>query len=286
MKSDLHLHTTASDGKLEPRQLVALAVHNGLDVIAITDHDTVDGVAPALAAAEPLHSLTVIPGVELSTDVSQGEVHVLGYFIDYTDKDFITKLRWIRNKREERAKKMIAKLGELGMELQWQRILELAKDGSIGRPHVAWALLEKGYVTSFKEAFDKYIGRNGPAYAERQKMTPTEAVSLITDVRGLPVLAHPADISNLDELLEELIEAGLVGMEVYYNGYTPDVIGKLTEIAESNGLVTTGGTDYHAFGDRLESKIGEMMAPPESINKLFEMADKRNLELMRHFSQA
>lgn len=281
MKADLHLHTTASDGRLEPRELVSLAVKVGLDVIAITDHDSIDGVAPALAAARAHPSLTVIPGVELSTDVPRGEVHVLGYFIDYTDRNLAVTLDGLRDSRKGRALRMLAKLRDLGMEVQWGRVEELAQGGSVGRPHIAQAMLEAGHVSSLSEAFDNYIGRNGPAYAEREKMTPAESVRLIISARGLPVLAHPADIEELDKLVTELVKAGLVGMEVFYTRYTAETISRLLTLTQQFKLVTTGGTDYHHFEDGREDKLGAVLAPPQAVERLFSLADKRNLELIK-----
>ena len=281
MKADLHLHTTASDGRLEPEEIVHVAVKAGLDVIAITDHDIVDGVAPALAAAGVFPSFTIIPGVEINTDVPHGEMHVLGYFVDYTDQKLAATLQRLRNSRKGRAQRMIAKLCDLGMKVEWQRVQEFAQNGSVCRPHVARALFEKGYVRSEKEAFDKYIGRDGPAYVEREKLLPVEAVELIVAARGLPVLAHPANIDNLDKLIPELKEAGLVGMEVYYRDYTSDVVGWLLEIAERYGLIPTGGTDYHAFEDGLEVMIGETSPPSQSVERLFALADKHCLELLK-----
>ena len=281
MKADLHLHTTASDGRLEPKEIVSLAIKVGLDVIAVTDHDTIDGVVPALAAASDSHSLTVIPGVEINTDVARGEVHILGYFIDYTDKKLAANLQKLRDSRRERARKMIAKLSDLGMKIDWQRVSELARGGSVGRPHISQALFEKGYVSSEKEAFDKYIGHNGPAYVERYKLLPVEAVKLILDAQGLPVLAHPADIADLDELVPQLKAAGLVGLEVYYRDYGPEIIARLARIAKQYDLITTGGTDYHAFGDGLEVYIGGAISPAGSVEQLFALASKHSLELLK-----
>jgi len=281
VKADLHLHTTASDGRLEPDEIVSLAVSVGLDVIAITDHDTTDGVVPALAAARSVKSLKVIPGVENHTDVTRGEVHVLGYFIDYTDKKLIAILQKLRESRRGRAQKMIAKLRDLGMKIDWQRVSELAQGGTIGRPHISQALLEKGYVSSEKEAFDKYIGHNGPAYVERYKLLPVEVVKLILEARGLPVLAHPADISDLDELVPKLKAAGLIGLEVYYRDYDSDTIAKLAKIAKKYNLIPTGGTDYHAFGDGSEVGIGGAISPSRSVEQLFALASKRSLELLK-----
>jgi predicted metal-dependent phosphoesterase TrpH len=281
VKADLHLHTTASDGRLEPKEIVSLAIRVGLEVIAITDHDTIDGVVPALAAASNSHSLTVIPGVEINTDVARGEVHILGYFIDYTDKKLAAALQKLRDARRERAQKMVAKLSDLGMKVDWQRVSELAQGGSVGRPHISQALFEKGYVSSEKEAFDKYIGHNGPAYVERYKLLPIEAVKLILDAQGLPVLAHPADIADLDELVPKLKAAGLVGLEVYYRDYGSEIVARLARIAEQYDLITTGGTDYHAFGDGLEVHIGGTISPARSVEQLFALASKRSLELLK-----
>ncbi len=277
MKADLHLHTTASDGRLEPREIVSLAVRVGLDVIAVTDHDTIDGVVAALNAAQASPSLTVIPGVEINTDVLRGEVHILGYFIDYTDKKLAATLQKLRDSRRERAQKMIAKLGKLGMKIDWQRVSELVQGGSVCRPHIARALFEKGYVGSEKEAFDKYIGHDGPAYVERYKLLPIEVVKLILDAKGLPVLAHPADIAGLYELVPKLKAVGLVGLEVYYRDYSSEIVARLAKIAEKYDLIPTGGTDYHAFGDGSEVEIGGATTPARSVEQLFTLASKRGL---------
>ena len=167
-KVDLHMHSTASDGRLSPEGIVHKSAERGLIIIALTDHDSVDGIAPALVAAKAFPWLRVIPGVEISTDVPHGEVHVLGYFIDYTDPEFAVRLERMRHSRWGRAQGMIAKLRNLGIHIEWQRVQEIVGSGSIGRPHIAQAMLEKGYIDSIKEAFTKYIGRDGPAYVERE----------------------------------------------------------------------------------------------------------------------
>jgi predicted metal-dependent phosphoesterase TrpH len=176
---------------------------------------------------------------------------------------------------------MVAKLSDLGMKVDWQRVSELAQGGSVGRPHISQALFEKGYVSSEKEAFDKYIGHNGPAYVERYKLLPIEAVKLILDAQGLPVLAHPADIEGLDELVPKLKAAGLVGLEVYYRDYNPEIIARLARVAKQYDLIATGGTDYHAFGDGLEVYIGGAISPASSVEQLFALASKHSLELLK-----
>ncbi|MDO8674189.1 MAG: PHP domain-containing protein, partial [Dehalococcoidia bacterium] len=213
---DLHSHTSASDGILSPASLVKLAAAKGVQILAITDHDSTHGVEEALAVARSFPNLLVIPGIEIGTDVPNGEVHVLGYYVHYGDQAFQRKLEMLRNARLVRAQKMIARLAKMGVKIEWIRVQEIAGSGSVGRPHLAQAMFEKGYITSLQEAFTKYIGRNCPAYAERYKLTPTEAVQLIASVGGLPVIAHPADIQELEALVKKLKPAGLVGIEAYY----------------------------------------------------------------------
>jgi predicted metal-dependent phosphoesterase TrpH len=268
MKADLHLHTTASDGRLSPQELVARAAGQGMEVIAVTDHDSVDGVAPALEAARSFPSLKVIPGVEIGTDVPDGEIHVLGYLINYVDAALVAKLADLRDSRKTRAKRMIAKLANLGVHIEWQRVEEIAGSGSVGRPHVAQAIMEKGYVQSLKEAFARYIGRDGPAYAEREKMTPQQVVELVVRVGGLPVLAHPADIDDLEEVIPRLQRVGLVGIEVYYNAYGAATVQHLASLARKHRLIATGGSDFHGLEHITETPMGGVDIPPECIERL------------------
>lgn len=275
MKSDLHLHSTASDGRLSPEDLVRAAARLALSVISITDHDSIDGIAAALRAAEEYPSLQVIPGVECSTDVPRGEVHVLGYFIDYTNPELISRLASFRNSRKTRALKMIEKLAGMGISIQWERVAEIAGAGSVGRPHIAQAMLEKGYVPSLKEAFNMYIGREAPAYVEREKMTPAEVVELITRAEGLPVLAHPADIEDLDDLIPRLQRVGLVGMEVYYNNYPWETTQHLASMAHKHALVATGGSDFHGLDEASETPIGGVAIPRECVERLCALNKRR-----------
>jgi 3',5'-nucleoside bisphosphate phosphatase len=276
LKIDLHLHTTASDGLLSPPQMVKLAVDIGMNIIAITDHDTVNGIEAALKAAKDFPSVSVIPGVEINTDVPKAEVHMLGYFIDCENAELLENLIELRSSRETRAQKMVEKLGNLGMKIQYSRLLELSDGGAIGRPHVAHALREAGYVSSFEEAFNKYIGRNAPAYVEHKKMTPMEVVKLIAKSGGVPVLAHPDNIPNLENLVKELTQAGLKGMEIFYGDYTGEVIQRLLAIAKRHGLIATGGSDYHAFNNDKETRIGNVKVPDESARNLVSLALKTN----------
>ena len=277
-KVDLHIHSTASDGRLAPEDVVRKSAEGGLTVIAIADHDTVDGITPALVAAKAFPWLRVIPCVEISTDVPSGEVHMLGYFLDYTSQELQATLDRLRNSRRERGQGMVTKLGNLGIHIEWQRVQEIAGSGSIGRPHIAQAMLEKGYIASLKEAFTKYISRGGPAYVEREKMTPVEAVKLILQAKGLPVLAHPFTINDLETLVVELKAAGLVGIEAYYNGYTADEISRLVNLADKYGLIASGGSDYHGLDVSDETMIGGVDVPIKSAEQLIALAERQVLK--------
>jgi len=276
-KADLHTHSTYSDGLLTPTELVERAASKGLEVLALTDHDCTDGIAEALEAAQRHPQLLLIPGVELSTDMPQEEVHVLGYFFDWRNPGFQDRLQHLRQSRIERGQKMLAKLRRLGIDLSWQRVEEIAGDGAVGRPHIALAMLEAGHISSFEEAFHLYLGRNRPAYVEREKITPTEAVQLITDASGLPVLAHPRDLLNPEPLLVELKEAGLIGIEVYYQDYSQQAIERLLEVAHRHDLLPLGGSDFHGIGGEHERNLGDIPLPFESVEQLIALARQRQL---------
>lgn len=278
---DLHLHSTASDGRLSPAEVVRKSAQAGLTVIALTDHDTVAGIPPALEAAEAYPGLRMIPGVEINTDVPTGEAHILGYFIDYAHPELEASLVRMRHSRHERAQQMIARLKKLGLPIEWERVREIASTDAIGRPHVAMALLEKGYVTSIKEAFTRYIGQGGLAYVERAKMSPVEAVELILRARGLPVLAHPLTISNPETMVGELTAKGLVGIEAYYGSYTTAEINRLVSLAEKHGLIATGGSDYHGLDANTETPIGGAPVPIKAAEQLIARAEKCGLLLTR-----
>ncbi len=274
---DLHAHTTASDGTLAPAQLVQRASRLGLKVLAITDHDTVAGIPEALAAGA-IHGVEIIPGVEINTDVPGAEVHVLGYFVDHRHEELNERLALIREGRVGRAKRMAEVLTGMGAPIRFERILEIAGEGSVGRPHVAQALVEAGHVSSYGQAFDQYIGRNSPAYVEREKFTPAEACALICRAGGLPVFAHPVFFDRygkikerFDEsgLLPEMISQGLAGIEVYYNGYDAITIEQLLGVARRHHLIVTGGTDFHGVRPG-ESDLGGVYVPMKAVRRLKE----------------
>lgn len=278
-KIDLHIHSTASDGKFSPADIVHKSAELGLGVIALADHDTVDGIAPALAAALAFPSLKVIPGVEINTDVPHGEAHVLGYFIDCSNQELLDTLSRLRNSRKERGRKMVDKLRGLGINIDWGRVQEIAGSGAIGRPHIAQAMLEKGYISSNKEAFVKYIGREGPAYVEREKINPAEAVELVLRAKGLPVLAHPLTVDDPEAMIIELKAAGLAGVEAHYNGYSAEEVNRLVGLANKHNLIVTGGSDYHGLDASSETMIGNINMPAKAVERFLALAKNRGLNL-------
>ena len=267
---DLHTHSTASDGLRTPSELVELARQAGLTTIALTDHDTTNGLAEAQAAGAA-YGVTVIPGIEINTYLPQGrgEAHVLGYYLDTANPDLQRFLQFLRDARVKRGERMVALLREQGYDITWERVRELAH-GTVGRPHVALALMEKGYAASISDAFDRYISPGRPAYVPRFKMAPEDAVRLLRSVRGVPVLAHPMRLYGLeDDLLPRLIAAGLLGLECYYGEYDDATVEHLLALAEQHGLVATGGTDYH--GPNVHpTPLGGRYVPPEAATRLWE----------------
>lgn len=271
---DLHLHSTASDGKHKPASLISKAAELGLKVISLTDHDSIEGIEPAIEAAKAYPGLTFIPGVEISTDLPDGEAHILGYFIDYKSPVFKKELEKFRDSRLGRGRRMVEKLNKLGIKIDWARVQEIAGDGAIGRPHIAQAMQEKGYIQTFEEAFDKYIGHGGPAYVEREKMTPEEAVALILRAKGIPVLAHPFTVKNPEAIVKSLKAAGLMGIEAYYKDNTAAATQGTLKLAKKYGLIATGGTDYHGIGNSGEVMMGGTEVPLAAAERLIELSKK------------
>ena len=273
MNIDLHTHSTASDGLLSPSELVKQARDAGLALIALTDHDSTNGLQDALAAGHA-NQLEIIPGIELNTEIPGAEVHVLGYFLDYQQPDFQQTLQTLRDMRVTRAQRMVEKLQSLGINITWERVRELAA-GTVGRPHVAAALVEKGYAESVADAFNRYLYHGGPGYVPRYKLSPLDACRLIESVHGLPVLAHPAELPDLDTLLASLAQAGLAGLEVYYGNYSPETVDRLRRLAEQYHLIPTGGSDYHGPGIH-PTPLGARQVPAESVERLRALAAQRH----------
>ncbi|MCP1716315.1 putative metal-dependent phosphoesterase TrpH [Methanocalculus alkaliphilus] len=247
--ADLHLHTTASDGTLTPRELVIAAKDAGLSTIAITDHDTIDGIEEACRAGREF-DLEVIPGIELSTIDGKKEIHILGYFIDPTNCSLNAIIQKMIDARENRAVRMVEKLNELGIEITVERVREISGTTFIGRPHIARVMQEMGYIEEQSEAFTtEYIGSGGRAYIERFKITPADAISLIHEAGGVAVLAHPGYLGDRSTLGEEdiarYVGLGLDGVEVYYAKHTEEQVEYYKGLALTYGLMMTGGSDFH-----------------------------------------
>jgi len=268
---DLHVHTTASDGVHSPRQVVEMSARLGLRAIAIADHDTTAGVHEAQQAAAA-STLEAIAAVEINAEFGHTELHVLGYYVDLDSERLQGVLSHLREGRYQRAQTMVKRLAALGLPLDWERVLEIAGEGSaVGRPHVAQALVERGYAASTADAFARYIGKGGPAHVERFKLTPVQAIALIREARGVAVLAHPL---QLMDVVPELVGAGLAGLEAYYPGYSARETGFLLELAARYGVLVTGGSDFHGGGVLPESRLGEIEVPEGTLEALQRAAER------------
>ncbi len=262
---DLHLHTTASDGLLAPKELIDKCMEAQLKAIAITDHDSVDSLDEALAYADETE-LAVIPAIELSSDLDGRDVHILGYYIDYNDKSFLAHLRFLREARKDRAIKMIAALRREGIDITLEDLSSVVSNNSSwGRAHISRVMVAKGFVSTIQEAFDKYIGRGGPCYVEKYIFSPTEVISLILRLGGIPVLAHPA-ITKVDQYIKCFIDAGLAGIEIYHSEHLPQDVDKYRNIAKKLGLLMTGGSDFH--GEPNKFQLGTIKVPDDLFEAL------------------
>lgn len=255
---DLHTHSTASDGKLSPAELMRHAKAVGIEVIALTDHDTLSGLDEASGEAARI-GIEFIQGIEISAENNPGTLHMLGYFIDPSDTELVQTLAWLRGGRDDRNHLILSKLAELGYPLEWGEVEALSGGESMGRPHIATAMVNRGYAATFKEAFDRFLGKGAAAYTDRDKMTPEVAIERIRSAGGLPVLAHPQTLSltdqELSDLLGRLASFGLAGIEVYYYSHSPEETEHYLSLAGEYGLAVTGGTDFHGPG-MLETRLG------------------------------
>lgn len=275
-RADLHTHTTASDGLLRRGQLVALAVQRGLAAIAITDHDTLDGVLEIQALGKV--EILVVPGVELSCSQGGEDVHLLGYGIDPAAPVLGDLLRERADERRARAMAIVDRLAELGVAVSLERVTAIAGSGTVGRPHIARALVEGGHVSTIGEAFDRYLASGRPAYIERPVLTPQRAIPIIHRAGGAAVLAHPLYSPGYVDFLPLLVEAGLDGIEVVYPDHDGATQRRLAALASSYGLVGTGGSDFHADSGRPGRSLGESTVPVDVIEQLAKRAAQRHDE--------
>lgn len=271
---DLHVHTALSDGSLKPAEVVWLALDMGLAAIAIADHDTVDGNAEAFAEGAQ-QGLEVIPGVEISCDFTPTNVHVVGLFIDPANDDLVEALAEVREYRKRRNPKILAKLAELGMPIDLDEVAAKAGGRTVGRPHIAEVMVEKGYVADFREAFDRYLAHNKPAYVGRRRISAEEGIELIHGAGGLAFLAHPGVYALppriLDNMVFKLARAGLDGVEVYYSDHLPTDTAFLKRLVDEYDLLASGGTDFHGVakpGVELGIGRGDLKVPYELVARM------------------
>lgn len=264
LKADLHMHTNYSDGKLSPNQLIDLSKKCGLDIISITDHDNVNAVSQAISYGDSI-GVQVIPGVEISADINEQEIHILGYFIDHTDKKFLEFLSSMREKRLQRNERIVEKLNDLGSKIKFNSIIgKVGIDTSVGRPHIAMELSEEGFVNSYYEAFIKYIGDGKPAYVKKPNPPAEEVIKLISELGGLSFVAHPGKLVR-DALLADLISNGIDGIEIVHPSHTKDDMKYFSSAAAENFLLTSGGSDFHGGVKNDQKNFGNFFVSNNEI---------------------
>ncbi len=269
---DLHIHSNHSDGRQSPRQVVDDALELGLKAVSITDHDVVSGYGEAAEYANG-KEIEIISGIELSASKADDDIHLLGYLFRPDQGHLLETIERFRRIRFERGKKMVTRLGRLGMKLDYERVLEAAGEAAVGRPHLAEAMVKAGFVASYNEAFARYLGMNGPVYVPKAKLTPAEAIKLIHEAGGVVVMAHPV-LTNRDDMIAEMVAAGLDGMEIFHPTHTNTIRKRYRQMAKRHGLFMTGGSDSHnrkgRYGD-----IGQEKVPYECLVSMKEAWRKR-----------
>jgi len=266
-RADLHIHSKHSDGTRRPAEIVEFAVRAGLRAISITDHDTVGGVEEGIALGREA-GIEVVPGIELSTNHKGCDFHVLGYFIDPGDRQLLNALRFLREEREQRAERIVARLQELGVRIGIEDVRAFRTGGTLGRPHVARALEHLGIVGCVEEAFQRFLRSGAPAFVEKYRFATLEAFALLRSAGAAVVLAHPGSADS-PELVPGLLEAGIDGVEIHHPRNPPEASARYAEIAERRGLIQTGGSDSHGNPARdREAEIGEIWVPYEIVERL------------------
>ncbi len=277
---DLHLHTTHSDGSCTPTEVVNMAHQAGVTALAITDHDIMTGVTETMTAGQQC-GIEIIPGVEISSFTGNSELHVLGYFLDQQDPDLLARLKTLRDGRHRRNPQIIERLQTLGIDITYDEVRALAGSDSVGRPHIARALMDKHVVASAKEAFDRFLAEGKPAYVPRELPSPAEAICWIKAARGLAVLAHPTWVKvagqPLVDLVRQLKADGLDGVEVYYSTHAARQTREYLSLAQQLGLLVTGGSDFHGLTKPdIEVGIGKgtLHIPASLLPKMKEAAGR------------
>ena len=271
-EADLHCHTTASDGLLTPTELISLAAELGLKGIGITDHDTIQGWKEAEEAGEK-HQIQILRGIELSTEWQGKEVHILGYEMNGSANNLNDKLRYLRQAREQRMLKILDRLEAQEIHISVDEVQQFAQGESIGRPHIAHALMERGYVRSIGEGFERYIGIGAPAYVPRYKLTPEEGIEIVRAAHGVAVLAHPG-VQRLEEGIPAWVKVGLQGIEVVHSDHKPEDEKKFGTIAQEYHLLTTGGSDFHGEARKPGVELGRWGVSLDVIQKILDVAQR------------
>ena len=264
---DLHTHTYFSDGTLSPEAVVALATQRGLAALAITDHDSLESLEPARKAVGP--SLDLVPGIELSSMHEGLDLHILGYYLDPEHEGLSERLDRFREDRRQRAMAMIELLSGMGVDLDPAEVIHLAGPGVIGRPHIARAMLKGGHVSSMDDAFRNYLGRGGKAFVPRTNFKAEEAIDVVHAAGGVSVIAHPGPLMP-DRIIEELVEAGLRGIEVWHPQHNSATVRRYRALAQKFGLVETGGSDFH--GAHRGPDLGGVRVPLRAWHRLRDLA--------------
>lgn len=269
--ADLHIHTHYSDSTSSPQEVAEKAHQLGIHCISITDHDIVEGIAPTIEAAAQ-YGIEVIPGIELSTQANNKDVHILGYLMSYENPDLIERLNTMQHSRLERMRLMIAKLNDIGVgKVDFDEVCALTESNAVGRPHLAAVMVKHGIVPNIKAAFDRYLADDKPAFVPKLKLTPVEGIELILKYGGVPVLAHPM-FTMVDELIPGFVEAGLKGIEVYYPNCMPATIEFYANLANKYKLVATGGSDAHGDAKK-NTYLGKVTVPYEIVEELKAVAN-------------
>lgn len=269
-EADLHCHTTASDGILTPKELIRFAADLGLKGIGITDHDTIQGWKEAEEAGAR-YKIQILRGIELNTDWQGKEVHILGYEVDSSSGYLNDKLRSLSKEREQRMLEILERLTTQGIMICEDEVRQLAQGESIGRPHIAQVLMERGFVGNIREAFERYIGMGAPAYVARHKLTTEEGIELVRAARGIPVLAHPG-MQRLGEEIPAWVEVGLQGIEVIHSEHKPEDVTRYKAIAQKYHLLTTGGSDFHGETRKPGVELGRWGASLNVLRQILELA--------------
>lgn len=273
MKIDLHMHTTYSDGAFSPTELVLKAKEVGLDVISITDHDSVNGLKEAMAVGKEI-GIEVIPGLEISTDLDEKEIHLLAYFIDIDNDELQKYLSFFRDERLYRAKRIVQKLRNLGFSITIDDVIDHAQNSAIGRPHIAYAMVNLGLINNYYEAFEKYIGDYGPAFERKIHVSPQSATKLISDAGGLSFIAHPGYMK--ESILTDLIKAGIDGIEVIHPSHSENQINFYRGIVNQYCLLETGGSDFHGGKKEDGNSLGKYLISPNNLEAMRNMLHKNS----------